>query len=91
MPEMLLPRPVKISGRVSIARSFTYKHNAGNYESRDFFCSQSAECDAEDAAAVSAKLYEFCKRQVMIAVQDWIASTAAPITSQDIIRQRRAG
>src|SRR5262245_2396853 len=43
--------------RVEICRSFTYKHNAGNYESRDFFCSQKAECSLADAVEVSAALY----------------------------------
>ena len=53
---------------VEVARSYTYKLNVGNYESRDFFCSQKAECRPEDADLVSEKLYEFCKRQVLKAV-----------------------
>lgn len=57
--------PVRITGRVEIARSFSYKLNCGNYESRDFFCSQKAECDAADADRISEALYQFCKRQVL--------------------------
>jgi hypothetical protein len=53
---------------IEVARSYTYKLNVGNYESRDFFCSQKAECRPEDADLVSEKLYEFFKRQVMKAV-----------------------
>lgn len=53
---------------VEVARSYSFKLNVGNYESRDFFCSQKAECRPEDADVVSAKLYEFCKAQVMKAV-----------------------
>jgi hypothetical protein len=52
-----------------IVRSFSYKLNAGNYESRDFFCSQKAECKLEDAERISEVLHEFCKRQVMNAVK----------------------
>lgn len=56
-----------------IVRSFAYKLNAGNYESRDFFCSQKSECSWDDAEAVSQALYEFCKRQVMQSVAAWKA------------------
>lgn len=58
---------------VEVARSFSYKLNAGNYESRDFFCSQKAECLAEDAEETSAKLYAFCKSQVMKDVREFKA------------------
>jgi hypothetical protein len=54
-----------------VARSFTYKLNVGNYESRDFFCSQKAECTWEDVEAVSKALHEFCKKQVLQAVADY--------------------
>lgn len=56
---------------VEVARSFSYKLNAGNYESRDFFCSQKAECRAEDAEETSDKLYAFCKAQVMKDVKEF--------------------
>ncbi len=52
-----------------ITRSFSFKLNVGNYESRDFFCSQKGECTFEDAEAVSEALHDFCKRQVMKAVR----------------------
>ena len=55
---------------VEVARSFAYKMNCGNYESRDFFCSQKAECRMEDAEKVSGALYAFCKSQVMKAVAE---------------------
>jgi hypothetical protein len=58
-------------GFVEISRSFSYKLNAGNFESRDFFCAQKAECRASDAEKKSDELYEFCKRQVMKAVFDY--------------------
>ena len=49
---------------VEVARSFTYKYNAGNYESRDFFCSQKAEIPEKDAEKKSEELYEFCRKEV---------------------------
>lgn len=58
--------------RVEIARSFSYKLNAGNYESRDFFCSEKAECAVEDALEVSAALFSFCRAQVLLAVKEYI-------------------
>lgn len=59
-----------------IARSFSYKLNVGNYESRDFFCSQKSECTFEDAEAVSRALHTFCKRQVMEAVREYQEASA---------------
>jgi hypothetical protein len=68
----------KIVQRVEITRSFSYKLNcemySGNrFESRDFFCSQKAECAVEDAPDVAAALYHFCKSQVLESVRDYIA------------------
>ena len=54
---------------VEIARSFSYKLNVGNFESRDFFCSQKAECLLEEAEETSERLHLFCYRQVMRAVK----------------------
>jgi len=54
-----------------ITRSFSYKLNVGNYESRDFFCSQKSECSWEDAEAVSQALHDFCRKQVMAAVASY--------------------
>ncbi len=57
--------------RVEIARSFTYKLNVGNYESRDFFCSQKAECLESEAEDLSERLYIFCRSQVLKAVAEY--------------------
>lgn len=62
----------KISGLVEVVRSFSYKANVGNYESRDFFCSQKAECRLEDADEVSERLHQFCKQQVLRAVNEYM-------------------
>lgn len=70
---ILRPAPAKPITRVEIARSFSYKLNAGNYESRDFFCSEKAECSIEDAAEVSAALFAFCRSQVLLAVKEYLA------------------
>lgn len=61
----------KPSPLVEVARSFSFKLNVGNYESRDFFCSQKAECRAEEAEATSDKLYAFCKAQVLKDVKEF--------------------
>ncbi len=73
-----------------IARSFSYKLNVGNYESRDFFCSQKSECTFEDAEAVSKALHAFCKKQVMEAVREYMDENTGPRASAtDALR--RAG
>ena len=61
---------------VEICRSFGYKLNAGNYESRDFFQSMKAECPIEDADDISDRLYQFCKSQVLRSVNDYMAVQA---------------
>jgi hypothetical protein len=53
-----------MSPLTTITRSFAYKHNAGNYESRDFFCSRSQECTVDQADEVSEQLFQWCKTQV---------------------------
>lgn len=60
---------------IEIARSFAFKLNVGNYESRDFFCSQKSECIESEAEATSRRLFDFCRRQVM---QDVAAFKANP-------------
>ena len=60
----------KIGPRVEVARSFSFKLNLGNYQSADFFCSEKAECAAEDAEATAEALYSFCRKQVMKAVNE---------------------
>lgn len=62
------PLQPRITGKVEVARSFSYKLNVGNYESRDFFCSQKIECDATEAEALSEQVHEFCLKQVRMAV-----------------------
>lgn len=64
-----LPRPA-VTGRVEIARSFSFKLNLGNFQSADFFCSQKAECAIEDAEQTSEALYQFCRSQVLKAVNE---------------------
>lgn len=58
---------------IEIARSFSFKLNAGNFESRDFFCSQKAECKWKDAEATSQALYDFCKNEVLKSVNQFRA------------------
>jgi hypothetical protein len=50
---------------IEVCRSFAYKHNAGNYESRDFFCSAKSTCKASEAEDLSERLYYFCRKQVL--------------------------
>ncbi len=85
------PKPSPIA-RVEVCRSFAYKHNAGNYESRDFFCSEKAECSIEDAAEVSAALYAFCRNQVFLAVKEYLseAKRQRDQLGSDLTVQRRA-
>ena len=52
-----------------IARSFSYKLNVGNFESRDFFCSQKAEVPEKQAVKKSEELYVFCRAEVSKSVQ----------------------
>jgi len=78
MADMIILRTAKPVSRVEVARSFSYKlncaiHGGAPYESRDFFCSQKAECAIEDAAEVSAALYAFCRAQVLASVREYIA------------------
>jgi len=51
-----------------ITRSFSYKLNIGNYETRDFFCSQKLEVPESEAVKASEELFEFCKDEVMKSV-----------------------
>ena len=57
---------------VEIARSFAYKLNCGNYESRDFFCSQKVEVPENEAEETSKKLFHFCKLMVERDVKEYI-------------------
>ena len=53
---------------VETARSFSFKLNVGNYQSADFFSSQKAQSEWNDAPEVSEALYQFCKNDVAKAV-----------------------
>src|SRR5271165_1876445 len=74
---IVIRKQVHIAGQVEIARSFSYKLNVGSYESRDFFCSQKAQCDAGEAEQVSELLYQFCKNQVLLSVKEYLNSLQA--------------
>ena len=50
---------------VEVVRSVSFKLNLGNYQSMDFFCSQKAQCGADEVDSVSADLYDWCYDQVM--------------------------
>jgi len=56
---------------VEIARSFSFKLNAGNFESRDFFCSEKMEVPRSQAIKTSEKLYAFCQDEVMKSVHNY--------------------
>ncbi len=62
---------------IEIARSFSFKLNMGNYESRDFFCSQKAECRMDEADRVADQLHAFCKTQVLKSVNEYKAECEA--------------
>lgn len=55
---------------VEVVRSVSFKLNLGNYQSMDFFCSQKAQCQADEVDTVSADLYDWCYDQVMESVRD---------------------
>jgi hypothetical protein len=61
--------PVKI---VEVTRSFAYKHNLGNYQSLDLFCSQKAETTLQDAEKTSEALYTFCKSEVVKSLNEYV-------------------
>ena len=77
-------RGIRRDRRVEVCRSFSYKLNVGNYESRDFFCSQKAECSIEDSQDISDRLNHFCRSQVMKAINEYLAENA-------IRNERKAG
>lgn len=56
---------------VEVCRSFSYKLNAGNYESRDFFCSAKKEVKEKDMEATSEALYQFCKAETLKSVNQF--------------------
>lgn len=89
MNGMLLKRPVALSGLVEVVRSFSYKLNAGNYESRDFFASEKAQCPVEDAERVSELLYEFCRQQVLKSVGEYMKAMGEQREKKQASNERR--
>jgi hypothetical protein len=74
---MQVSSTVPIDDKVEIARSFSYKLNVGNYESRDFFCSQKATCSFADAETISQQLLAFCQQQVRNDVAEYKRAMSA--------------
>ena len=81
----------KRSKLVEVARSFSYKLNVGNYESRDFFCSQKAECLESEAEDVSRRLQAFCKREVLASLSEYRAEQAAAVAEPARPAPRKVG
>lgn len=73
---------LKCEPRIEIARSFSYKLNVGNYESRDFFCSQKVECGLWEADAISDRVHNWCKAQVLRAVREYQQEAAAQFSAR---------
>ena len=61
-----------MSQLTTITRNFSYKHNPGIYESRDFFCSRSQECTVEEADAVSEQLSRWYRSQVFNDLNEYL-------------------
>lgn len=76
MSGIILKPEVKITGQVEIVRSFSYKMNVGNYESRDWFVSKKATCQEEDADETSTLLAEWCQEEVLESVKQYRALIA---------------
>lgn len=80
--EVVHPKPAGRNRRkrpimIEITRSFSFKLNMGNYESRDFFCSQKSECRMDEADRVADALHAFCKSQVLKSVNEYKAECEA--------------
>jgi hypothetical protein len=69
--DLLIRVPAKLEGRMEVVRSFSYKLNVGNYESRDFFCSAKGSCDAADVDSISLSLDEYVQAQVLASVKEY--------------------
>ena len=63
---------------VEVCRSFSYKLNMGNYESRDFFCSQKTTVPEKNAEKASEALYEFVKSEVIKSVNNYKVERVKP-------------
>lgn len=75
-------RAVWMPNLIEVTRSFTYKLDGRQfgvqYENREFFCCQKSECRPEDADLVSERLYQFCKRQVLRDVNEYLSECQQP-------------
>lgn len=78
------------NGLIEVARSFSYKLNLGNYESRDFFCSQKAECKPEEAEEVSERLHKFCRAQVERDMRQYVTERRAAIAARKAAQPPKA-
>ena len=68
--------------QIEVARSFGYKLNVGNYETRDFFCSCKVTEEVEDVNAellgkLSKTLFAFCQQQVRNDVAEYKRAMSA--------------
>ena len=70
-----------MSKLIEIVRSFSFKLNVGNFESRDFFCSRKCECEEGEADKKSAELAMWCEKEIMKSVSAY-QSQNMPIVSQ---------
>lgn len=86
-PILIGAEPNKPPVMVEIVRSFSFKLNVGNYESRDFFCSQKAQCAMEESERVSEELHQFCQRQVQKAVAKYQAALENQAKKRDMERR----
>ena len=68
---------------VEVCASFSRKLNAGNYESRDFFCSHKEECKPEDAEATYRRIFHFCRTMVEQEVDNYIEQHKEPVIQVD--------
>ena len=68
--------------QIEVVRSFGYKLNVGNYETRDFFCSCKVTEELEDANSellgkLSKTLFTFCQQQVRNDVAEYKRAMSA--------------
>jgi len=88
----ILPTPPE-RRLTEVSRSYSYKLNLGNYQSADFFCAQKITCYEDEAEEASQRVYDFCRRQVMLAVRQEQARIdeirAVDEKRAEVINQRR--
>ena len=61
---------------IEVCRSFSFKHNLGNYESADFFASRKLQCLESEAAVESERIYQECIEEVRRAIAQFNAVRA---------------